>query len=132
MDETIELGDAVPNPLGYRFWGIKRGRGRKGGAQRTPCPFVIPPPRRSGRSPAGPYPPGGHYDYNSLGKQGGVDWKAASGSDYLSRPLFLSRLRGTPHADFSTLLRCRRQDLIDCAVDDPSLAVAPDNCHNFH
>ena len=56
---TVSPG-APPQTPGFSASQESRGaETRKGRAQR-PCPSVIHPPRRSGRSPAWPYPPGGH------------------------------------------------------------------------
>src|SRR5208283_3332282 len=49
----------------YRFGELKRGRIKRRAKPKEACPSVAPPPRRSGRSPALPYPPGGRK-YTSI------------------------------------------------------------------
>jgi len=51
---------APPQTPGFSASEESRGAGTRKGRVQRPCPSVIHPPQRSGRSPALPYPPGGH------------------------------------------------------------------------
>lgn len=60
------LGALPPNPRSLTPYGNQKGQGKEGRTVKS-CPFVIPPPRCSGCSPAEPYPPGGQKDHNMVG-----------------------------------------------------------------
>jgi putative transposase len=57
--EGVASGAPPPPPPGFNALKDSRGAGKKRQSPKKPCPSIILPPRRSGRSPALPYPPGG-------------------------------------------------------------------------
>ena len=66
--ETVTRGlmaVAQQQTLGFIALGNQEGQGKRKAESTRPCPSVIPPPRRSGRSPALPYPPGGQNSVSS-------------------------------------------------------------------
>ena len=69
---TIDLlGDSVPKPLGFSALRNQKGQVKRQSSEALPLRH--PPPRRSGRSPALPYPPGGqnHHIMEFKGVKGG-------------------------------------------------------------
>ncbi len=50
--------------LSFSLLGTQKGQEKERQSEK-PCPSVVPPPRRSGCSPAEPYPPGGRRKYST-------------------------------------------------------------------